>query len=87
MVCTVNMLGTCKYFLKVFLTPIGVLECPKNKRTLKDFLHSSKTRLRVCIFSHSILPGLKSTKKVTLPFHYPTLELIQVQRVYEDAQI
>ena len=38
-------------------------ECPKTKRTLKDFFHSCKTRLRVCIFSHSILPALKSTKK------------------------
>ena len=31
------------------------LECPKTKRTLKDFFHSCKTRLRVCIFSHSIM--------------------------------
>ena len=85
MVCKVNMIGTCKSFLKVFLTSMGILECPKTKRTLKDFFHSSKTRLRVCIFSDSILQGLKSNKKMTLQFRYPILELIQVQRVYEDT--
>ena len=69
------MIGTCKSFLKVFLSSMGILECTKTKRTLKDFFHSCKTRLRVCICSHSILPDLNSTKKLTLPFHYPTLEL------------
>ena len=37
MVCNANMIGTCKSFLKVFLTSMGILDCPKTKRTLKDF--------------------------------------------------
>ena len=58
------MIGTFESFLKVFLTSMGILECPKTKRTLKDFFQPCKTRLRVGIFSHSILPGLKWTKKL-----------------------
>ena len=81
----VNVVVTCKSFLKVSLASMGVLECAKTKRTLKDFFHSCKMRLRVCICCHSILSGLWRTKKMTLPFYCPMLELIHVQRVYEDA--
>ena len=57
------MVVTCTSCLKVSHASMGVLECAKNKRTLKDFFHSCKMRLRVCICCHSILSGLWRTKK------------------------
>ena len=85
MVCKVNTIGTCKSFLKVFLTFMGNLECRKAKRTLQDFFHNFKTRLRVCIFSHSILPYFTWTKKTTLLIHYPILKLFQIHQIFEDV--
>ena len=85
MVCKVNTNGTCKSFLKVFLTFMGNLECRKAKRTLQDFFHNFKTRLRVCIFSHSILPYFTWTKKTTLSIHYPILKLFQIHQICEDT--
>ena len=84
-VSKVNMIGTSKSFLKVLLTSMGILECPKSKRTLKDFLYFCKTSLRVCIFSHSILPYFTWTKKTTLLIHYPILKLFQIHQIFEDV--
>ena len=82
MVRKVNMNGTCKSFLKVFLTSMGILECPKTKRALKDFFTPAKHVCGICILSQSILSSLKWTKKITLPIQCPKLELVHVQRVW-----
>ena len=85
MVCKVNTIGTCKSFLKVFLTFMGNLQCRNAKRTLQDFFHSFKKRLRVCIFVHSILPHFTWTKKTTSSSHYSILKLFQIHLIFEDA--
>ena len=92
------MISTCKSFLKVFLASMGLLECPKPKRTLKDFFIPAK---HVCGFASWVSPYCRvwnEPKKILYQSNVLNLNLFifngfmkilkikQVQRTYIDHQ-